>query len=86
MREKVLPDYYDLVLFGIHHFGISSICNGKQMSEAERELRIILPHFSSMSLFSVSLNLFFFPFLMKSSLIRFIVCKCTSSMKCFVKY
>lgn len=25
-RKALLPDYYDLVVFGIHHFGISSIC------------------------------------------------------------
>lgn len=31
----ILPDYYDLVVFGIHHFGISSICYGKQMPEGE---------------------------------------------------
>ena len=36
-RLSFLPDYYDLVVFGIHHFGISSICYGKQMPKAERE-------------------------------------------------
>lgn len=55
----LLPDYYDLVVFGIHHFGISSICYGKQMSE--RELRCSLSHFFSISLSSVSLNFFPFP-------------------------
>jgi len=35
-RIRLLPDYYDLVVFGIHHFGISSVCYCKQMPERDR--------------------------------------------------
>lgn len=28
---SLLPDYHHLVVFGIHHFGVSSVCYGKQM-------------------------------------------------------
>lgn len=58
----ILPDYYDLVVFGIHHFGISSICYGKQMPEGERELRINLP-----SLVFCMIIFSFFPFLPKAN-------------------
>lgn len=37
MRVSLLPDYYDLVFFGIHHLGMSSVCYGKQMPEGERD-------------------------------------------------
>lgn len=60
---SLLPDYYDLVVFGIHHFGISSICYGKQMPEGERELSI---KYSSSLLFYILICCFsnlFFPFL-----------------------
>lgn len=37
MRVSLLPDYYDLLFFGIHHLGMSSVCYGKQMPEGERD-------------------------------------------------
>lgn len=37
MRVSLLPDYYDLFFFGIHHLGMSSVCYGKQMPEGERD-------------------------------------------------
>lgn len=51
---SLLPDYYDLVLFGIHHFGIRSICYGKQMpvrQEMMTAYKMITLFFSFLSTF-----------------------------------
>ena len=34
----ILPDYNDLVVFGIHHFGVGSVYYGKQMPVGDRIL------------------------------------------------
>lgn len=64
MRVSLLPDYYDLFFFGIHHLGMSSVCYGKQMPEGERDTQQAFRLKGSATKYSASLFLHFDPLLL----------------------